>query len=463
MSDGDLDPPRAELRAMADAMPVLAAPPSLPPGRTVDAPRSDWDADLPADLSSDWDSTTDWHDAVSAVAEWADAATASPASSDTAWDEDDFAPPIGAIHEDDPPADDPPAADPPDATHSLPDDSLAGDSLPATSCEVDDSLVVGPLGDDVRGDDSLAEGPLPADPPADDAPAEDALPSGSRADGSRAADSPVDVEAAFGEVLGRWARVRVRGLLRRRRETVVPAEGDDAGAVEDDEGGEDDYDVYDAPSPMRSGRDAWLGVAWVLVFTALFAWATHLWVDRASNAAAQGQSAKLDDMRAVEPIPGVTTSTGDEGPRKIKVSVIKPETLGGRATSSEYQPEPPYYMSALADGEIVSGAYGEFASKDFVLMSAVTSANLLYPDSQIGVLLDQLQDDDPNLIDLLPVPAGTLGGIARCGESKFADQPKAVCFWADEQCMGVLTWIDQPLSKAMEEFLPLREQIEHQL
>ena len=242
-----------------------------------------------------------------------------------------------------------------------------------------------------------------------------------------------------------------------------PEDGDseaEGGADGESEG--EDYDVYDARSPIRSNRDAWLGVAWVLAFTAMAGLATHLFLDGPDEITAQGASVKLNDIRVVDSV-GPTGPATNDGVRKIKVSVIKPETLGGRPTSSEVEPEALDFMSAYTDGEIVSGAYGELDDQNFVLMSAVTSAHLLYPDSQLGTLLDQLQADDPNLTDPQPVPAGILAGIARCGESKFGDKPKVVCFWVDEQCMGVITWFDQPLAKVLEEFLPLREQIEHQL
>src|SRR5262249_11110952 len=195
----------------------------------------------------------------------------------------------------------------------------------------------------------------------------------------------------------------------------------DAGQEEADDG-EDDRLIYEARSPIRSNRDAWLGVAWVLAFTALVGWATHLFLDKPDTVTVQGASVRLDDMRAVDSPATTGSPSTNDGDRRIKVSVIKPETLGGRARSSEDQPEAPYYLSAYTDGELVSGAYGEFAAGNYVLMSAVTSARLLYPDSQFGVLFDQLQADDPNLVDPQPVPAGTLAGIARCGESKFGDR-----------------------------------------
>jgi hypothetical protein len=157
-------------------------------------------------------------------------------------------------------------------------------------------------------------------------------------------------------------------------------------------------------------RDGWIGHASFL--------------DGPDEITAQGASVKLNDIRVVDSV-GPTGPATNDGVRKIKVSVIKPETLGGRPTSSEVEPEAPDFMSAYTDGEIVSGAYGELDDQNFVLMSAVTSAHLLYPDSQLGTLLDQLQADDPNLTDPQPVPAGILSGIARCGESKFGDKPRS--------------------------------------
>jgi hypothetical protein len=351
---------------------------------------------------------------------------------DPGWDDEDFSRPIGAGVEPDAPEPEPIAARPePDAAVGAP--PVAAGPQRDASAGAAATEAAGEIGD---GEGGL----LAAD-----------------------ADSRQDKwrQRILGALNGLWAA----GAKRHPEEAD---EGGEAPALEvahDVEAaeGEDDYDIYEARSPIRSHRDAWLGVAWVLAFTALIGWATHLFLDKPDRVTAQGSSVRLDDMRVAEDAAVIGPVSPNEGARRIKVVVIKPETLGGRARSSEYQPEPPYYLSAYTDGEIVSGAYGEFADHNFVLMGAVTSARLLYPDSQFGLLLDQLQAEDPNLVDPQPVPAGTLAGIARCGESKFADRTKAVCFWADEQCMGVITWIDQPLSQAMAEFLALREQIEQQL
>ncbi len=243
-----------------------------------------------------------------------------------------------------------------------------------------------------------------------------------------------------------------------RELALVKAEGEQPEIVDDD-----DYDVYDAPPPIATRWKAWLGIAGAIVVTALVAWAVTTFLD--PPAVTGLKPVPVATLGTMSPAPRPTQtplvqSTVPVMPRALLVSLVDPETLGGRARSSEEKPEPDSYLKTFTDGKLVWGAYGEPSSHNFVVMSAVTSAQLDYPDTQIDLLLDHLQTDDPNLTDLQPVYSGTLGGLASCGSSKFADVPKTVCAWVGEQSMGVVIWVGVPASQAKEELLALRAQIE---
>ncbi len=247
-----------------------------------------------------------------------------------------------------------------------------------------------------------------------------------------------------------------------RELAFVKAEGEQARPEEDD------YDVWDAPSPVASKWKAWAGLAGFIVLTGLAAWGVTAFLDPPAQMADRpAPVATLGTMSpGVAPRPTPTAPNGPIAgevpiaPRTLLVDLVEPEVLGGRPRSSEEEPEPDSYLATFTDGKLVSGAYGEPSAHTFVVMTAVTSTHLLYPDSQIGLLLDHLQTEDPNLTELQPVPAGTLGGLATCGSSKFADVPKAVCVWVGEQSMGVVVWIGMPAAQAKEDLLVLRAQIE---
>jgi hypothetical protein len=243
-----------------------------------------------------------------------------------------------------------------------------------------------------------------------------------------------------------------------REIALVKADGEPPEIVDDD-----DYDVYDAPLPITSKWKAWLALAAGIVATALVAWAVTTFLDPpAPNANRPVPIATLGTM-SPGPRPAQTPlvqSSVPTMPRALLVDLRDPETLGARARSSEEKPQPDSYLATFTDGKLVSGAYGEPSTHNFVVMNAVTSAYLVYPDTQIDLLLNHLQTEDPNLTDLQPVYSGTLGGLASCGSSKFADVPKAVCAWVGEQSMGVLVWIGAPLSQAKDELLILRAEIE---
>jgi hypothetical protein len=245
-----------------------------------------------------------------------------------------------------------------------------------------------------------------------------------------------------------------------REIALVKAEGEQPNIVDDD-----DYDVYDAPLPIATRWKVWVGLAAGIVVTGLVAWVVTTFLDPPMSAA--NRPAAVATLGTMSPAPKPAQTQSPVVPtavptvqRVLLVDLREPDVLGARARSSEEKPEPDSYLKTFTDGKLVWGAYGEPSTHNFVVMTAVTSNHLNYPDTQIDLLLNHLQTEDPNLADLQPVYSGTLGGLASCGSSKFADVPKAVCAWVGEQSMGVLVWIGAPVSQAKEELLLLRPQIE---
>jgi hypothetical protein len=245
-----------------------------------------------------------------------------------------------------------------------------------------------------------------------------------------------------------------------REIALVKVEAEQAKIINDD-----DYDVYDVPTPVASHWKLWLGLGAGIVATGLLAWLVTTFLDPPASTAKRPAPVATMGKMSPSPKPAQTPPTPVPGAvptvtRVLLVDLREPDLLGARARSSEEKPEPDSYLKTFTDGKLVWGAYGEPSAHNFVVMTAVTSNHLDYPDTQIDRLLNHLQTEDPNLANLQPVYSGTLGGLASCGSSKFADMPKAVCAWVGEQSMGVLVWIGVPVSQAKEELLVLRPQIE---
>lgn len=68
---------------------------------------------------------------------------------------------------------------------------------------------------------------------------------------------------------------------------------------------------------------------------------------------------------------------------------------------------------------------------------------------------------DAGIHSVHDVDAGTLGGVARCGEIVDKDGPIAVCGWADNGSLGVALFPSRPVAEAEKALLVLRTAVEH--
>jgi len=65
-----------------------------------------------------------------------------------------------------------------------------------------------------------------------------------------------------------------------------------------------------------------------------------------------------------------------------------------------------------------------------------------------------------NLTGVASIPAGPLGGVAKCAKGNAGGAPLAMCGWADEGSSGLVFWYFTSLSDAKKEFIKLRGQVE---
>ena len=148
-----------------------------------------------------------------------------------------------------------------------------------------------------------------------------------------------------------------------------------------------------------------------------------------------------------------------------KISVVEPETLGGRKKASD--PSLQASVQSL-DSEMkniqgstssVGAIYGDLAKKDVVMVAAASTligtAQSRYDEFASGLdsggfSTNALKDTEP----------GPLGGIAKCGDSSVSGVPTAICVWSDQGSVGMVMMLFKKKADLEKEFVTLRGQVE---
>jgi len=149
-----------------------------------------------------------------------------------------------------------------------------------------------------------------------------------------------------------------------------------------------------------------------------------------------------------------------------KITVVEPETLGGRAKASD-----PTLQTSIngLDGIMsnmpgatssVGGIYGDLQKQDVVMVAAASSISGSAQErfdamtqglgGSGGMKIDNFSDTEP----------GPLGGIAKCGDTDTAGVPMAVCVWSDNGSSGMLLMMFKQKAELEKEFVTLRGEVE---
>lgn len=148
------------------------------------------------------------------------------------------------------------------------------------------------------------------------------------------------------------------------------------------------------------------------------------------------------------------------------ITVVEPRSLGGRAklTNNKTVTRSVDQLKrtlALLPGNTntVAAAYGKVERQDLVLMAAATS-RIFSPKAEVDNAFDASSTASLKLTAVSSIPAGPLGGVAKCAKGVSGGSPIALCAWADEGSSGWMIWYFAGLSAAKDEFVKLRGQIE---
>ncbi|MFJ8577744.1 hypothetical protein [Micromonospora sp. NPDC093277] len=148
-----------------------------------------------------------------------------------------------------------------------------------------------------------------------------------------------------------------------------------------------------------------------------------------------------------------------------KTRVVEPETLGGRAKSTDASlvsvvEEAKTEMKTTVPGatSIVGGVYGDPAKQD-MLMVVGASALQVDPKKELDTGLSQL-GGSLGVTEFRTIDAGPLGGDAKCGDGKSSGVDMGICAWSDRGSFGMFILYFKSSADLEKQFATLRAEVE---
>ncbi|MEV4478547.1 hypothetical protein [Micromonospora coxensis] len=155
-----------------------------------------------------------------------------------------------------------------------------------------------------------------------------------------------------------------------------------------------------------------------------------------------------------------------EGVEAINTRVVAPDTLAGRAKSTDpaltegAKELEAQLNKSLPDATSTAGAfYGTPAKKDLVMIAAASGLNA-DPEKTLEDTITGAAQSDVKIAQMKTVDAGPLGGVAKCGDAKAANVPLGVCVWSDRGSLGMIIVYFKSGQEAAAELPAMRAAIE---
>jgi hypothetical protein len=162
------------------------------------------------------------------------------------------------------------------------------------------------------------------------------------------------------------------------------------------------------------------------------------------------------------PAPSVSRDT-----RSVTLRVPSKLTGYSKINTAEARAMSAKVAKALAAGQgglfqqAIAGSYGNVSKHQLRIFAAM---KLDVGDPGVfmnGVVEDMEKDGDMRLSNVATVPAGPLGGVAKCGEALEAAVVISICAWVDEGSVAFVFFFGQKLSSTVKTaFLQARAEIE---
>lgn len=214
-----------------------------------------------------------------------------------------------------------------------------------------------------------------------------------------------------------------------------------------------------APAPKKSRAGMWIAiiVAVLVVCCGGGGIVAYLAYDKAQETAAQIE----DDLNGI-----IASASAKANPPAAKITVVAPATLAGRkpVTDAELKTlaetmKSGFEAAVPAASNAVAGFYGDPADKDLVMIFAA-SARMGNPEKELDDAFKGMATSGLTATGITEVPAGPLGGTAKCGSATAEGVPMAICAWADSGSLGMVVWYFKTVSEVKAELITVRGQIE---
>jgi hypothetical protein len=176
-----------------------------------------------------------------------------------------------------------------------------------------------------------------------------------------------------------------------------------------------------------------------------------------------------DEVKKALATPTATVPVDDPTTAPTKqastISIVEPKKLGGRPklTDPQFAGVADELKSGLADvpdaGNTVGALYGTVEKQDIVVIAAA-EAPIDDPAKELSGTFLGAGIGGLKVTGITTVPAGSLGGAAKCGNANTSGVKLAMCGWADDGSVGWIIWYFKSASQVKSEFPKLRAQIE---
>jgi hypothetical protein len=161
------------------------------------------------------------------------------------------------------------------------------------------------------------------------------------------------------------------------------------------------------------------------------------------------------------------------GPTMLRViqqrhtSVAAPDEVAGltqdKAESATTTAE--YIRDAVATAvdldKSVGVVYKDSAGNAKSVMFVGGTARIWRPGATLTDVFKVITDDTGGVSGVRDVPAGSLGGVMRCGTTKTDDGEMSVCGWADNGSLAVALFLARSIDDSAQLFQQMRSAMQH--
>jgi hypothetical protein len=153
--------------------------------------------------------------------------------------------------------------------------------------------------------------------------------------------------------------------------------------------------------------------------------------------------------------------------REHKTTITRPDQVAGlRLDQSQGAQDTVEYLRAAVSAGVpldttVGAVYVQDEDTAHSVIFVGGTGLLLQPDTQLGRAFGLIADQTGGVVDVHAKPAGSLGGVLKCGTTATDDGTMPVCGWADHGSLAIALFPGRGVDESAGLMLQLRESVQH--